>query len=123
MALAVVSLGAALTAPRDEEGDPDPPTTPAPKSNTPGASIVSFRHPVQGPPQTRQVRRGAHVVLRVTARVAGTVEIPALGLNQSVSPAAPAVFDLLASTPGRYDVMLLPLTGTERIKVGTLVVG
>jgi hypothetical protein len=123
LVLAAVSLGAALTAPREEEDDSEPPARPAPRTRTPGAVTVAFRQPVEGGPPVRDVRTGAHVVLRVSARTAGEVEVTGLGLNQSVTPAAPAVFDLLATRAGRYDVVLVPLTGPERIKLGTLVVG
>jgi hypothetical protein len=123
LVLAAVSLGSALTAPREEEDDSEPPARPAPRTSTPGAVTVSFRQPVEAAPPTREVRVNAHVILRVSARTAGNVEIAGLGLNQSVTPAAPAVFDLLTTEAGRFDVVLLPLTGPERIKLGTLVVG
>ena len=122
LVLAAVSLGAALSAPREEADDPPRPRAPAPPSSTPGAISIALDHPVEGRPPVREVRTGAHVVLRVRARAEGNVEIPALGLIEPVSRSAPAVFDLLATRPGRYEVVLVPLGG-ERIELGTLVVG
>jgi hypothetical protein len=57
----------------------------------------------------------------VSARVPGNVEVTGLGLLEAVSPGTPAVFDLLASRPGSYDVVLTTLD-RERLVLGTLVV-
>jgi hypothetical protein len=120
LVLSAVSLGAALSAPRDEGGEPATPA-PAPRSDTPAVTAIELRQPAPETPPVRQVRTGAHVVLRVSAREPGNVEIPGLGLLQPVSPGTPAVFDLLATRPGRYDVELVTL-GAERIRLGALVV-
>ena len=121
LVLAAVSLGAALTAPREEAEEGARPRAPAPPTSTPGAVSIGLAHPVEGRPPVREVRTGAHVVLRVRARTDGNVEIPGLGLIEQVTPSAPAVFDLLATRPGRYEVVLAPLAG-ERIELGTLAV-
>ncbi|HEX8051988.1 MAG TPA: hypothetical protein VF517_03285 [Thermoleophilaceae bacterium] len=120
LVLVAVSLGAALAAP-DEEGEPATTTPQRTHSSTPNASVVTLRHPVEARAPVRRVRSGAHVVLRVTAGTAGSVEIPGLGLLEPVAPGSPATFDLLAS-PGRHQVVLVT-AGGERIPLGTLAVG
>ena len=119
--LAAVSLGAALTAPDEEGGEPATTTPQTARSASPGAVRTTLRHPVEEEPPVRQVRAGAQVVLTVSARTAGNVEIPGLGLLQPVAPGTPAVFDLLASRPGRFTVTLVTPSG-ERIRLGALAV-
>jgi hypothetical protein len=119
--LLAVSFGAALSAP-DEEGEPATTTTPqTARSNTPTAVRTTLRQPAPERPPVRRLDVNAHVVLTVSARVAGNVEVPGLGLLQPVSPGAPAVFDLLASRPGRYEVAHTTLSG-ERTVLGSLLV-
>ena len=118
--LLAVSVGAAITAPRDEKEAPRS-RGPVARNTAPGAQTLTLAHPVRGEPPVRRARVGAHVVLRVTAAVAGNVEIPGLGLLQAIAPGAPAVFDLLTRRPGRYDVTLVNVAG-ERTKLGTLAV-
>ena len=120
LVLSAISLGAALSAPRDEGGESGE-LAPAPREPTPPAATIELRQPAPETPPVRQVRTGAHVVLRVSARQPGNVEIPGLGLLQPVSPGTPAVFDLLATRPGRYDVELVTLDA-ERSPLGALVV-
>jgi hypothetical protein len=120
LVLSAVSLGAALSAPREDRDEPAA-TTPAPRTSTPAAAAIALSQPAPEVPPERRVRTGAHVVLRVSARQPGNVEIPGLGLLQPVAPGTPAVFDLLATRPGRYDVQLVTLS-SERTKLGTLLV-
>ena len=120
LVLSALSLGAALAPPPKD--DDEPATTAARPRTTPaGPSQIELRQPAPEVPPVRRVRTGAHVVLRVSARQPGSVEIPALGLIQPVEPGTPAQFDLLASRPGRYDVHLVA-TGAERTRLGTLLV-
>ena len=116
--LAAVSFGAALSAP-DEDPEPATTTPQTARSTTPAAITTTLAQPVRGEPPVRQVRAGAHVVLRVSAAAPGNVEIPGLGLLQAVAPGTPAVFDLLASRPGSFTVMHISLSG-ERTRLGVL---
>ena len=116
---AVVTLIAAIAAPREETDDT--PVPPAAVQQQAATVTVPFRHPVEDAPPVRELRRGSHAVIRVEAGVPGDVEIPALGLVQPVVPGTPAVFDILATRSGRFDVSLLSVAG-ERTKLGTLVV-
>lgn len=120
--LVFVGVAAIASVSAPEEGGDAPATSgPRPRALAPDAVTVALRHPVEGPPPVRTVRGGAHVLLRVQAGAAGNVEIPGLGLIEPVAPGTPAVFDLLATRPGRYDVSLSSVAA-ERSKVGTLVV-
>ena len=120
LVLSALSLGAAL-APAPEEDDEGPATTRARPRATPGPTQIQLRQPAPETPPDRRVRAGAHVILRVSARQSGSVEVPALGLIQPVEPDTPALFDLIAARPGRYDVNLLS-TDAESTRLGTLVV-
>jgi hypothetical protein len=63
---------------------------------------------------------GTHLTLTVAVAEPGDVAIPRLGRTASATPDAPAVFDLLAPDPGRYDVLFSPAAG-EPSRVGTIV--
>jgi hypothetical protein len=114
----VLTALAGLSAPVEKPSkDTGPPPRPAAPLRT-----VSLKHPPPEEPPVRRVRRGARVVVRVSSSVAGQVEVEGLGLVQAVAPVAPASFDVLATRPGRYLVVMLPVDGERRI-LGTVVVG
>ena len=115
---AIVTLIAAISAPREDDDSPAT-TDPAPRAAPSTTVTVRFRHPVEGAPPVRLVRRGSHLAIRVEAGVAGDVEIPGLGLIQPVAPGTPAVFDVLANRTGRFDLSLRSVAA-ERTKLGTL---
>ena len=115
-----VAAIAAVSSPRETDDKGVPASRPAP-AGAPATLNVAFRHPVRGAPPVRDVRRGARVVVRVQAGTPGDVEIAGLGLIQPAAPGAPAVFDLIATRPGRYDVSLRAVAG-ESIPIGTLAV-
>ena len=54
-----------------------------------------------------RLRLGDQLALGVRSATADEVEIPALGLIDDVDRDAPARFDILAQTPGRFEVRLL----------------
>jgi hypothetical protein len=121
LALAVVTAITAASAPRDD--DESSPPAPAPSRPVTAPAVeLAFRHPVEDAPPERSVRNGSHVIVRVQSGIAGNVEIPELGLIEPVEPGTPAVFDLLASRSGRYEIALVSVAG-ERTRLGTLVVG
>jgi hypothetical protein len=74
-----------------------------------------------GGKRVRRAREGQHVVVSVGSEAGGVATIPRLGRTASVSPSAPARFDLLAPPPGRYDVMITRSGASEPQRVGTLV--
>jgi hypothetical protein len=113
----VLTALAGLSAPVEESSDePAPPPRPAAPLQT-----VSLKHPAPEVPPVRRVRQGSRVVVRVSSSVAGQVEVEGLGLLQPVAPVAPASFDVLATRPGRYQVVMLPVDGERRV-IGTVVV-
>jgi hypothetical protein len=118
LVLLAVSFGAALSAP-DEEGEPATTTPQSARSNTPAAVETTLRQPAPGRPPVRRIDVNSQVVLTVTARVAGNVEVPGLGLLQPVVPGTPTRFDLLATQAGRYEVAHTTLSG-ERTVIGSL---
>ena len=118
LVFAAVAFGAAISAPSEDE-EPAGPSRPIPRTTAPAAVNVAFRHPAGGAPPVRAVRRGSHVVVRVEAQIAGDVELLGLGLTAAVTPGTPAVFDLLATRAGRYEVSLLSIAG-ERTRLGLL---
>jgi hypothetical protein len=63
----------------------------------------------------------AHVLLRVKVPAPGYIEVHGLGLTESATPVAPAVFDILADEPGVYRITFRPVQGRAR-DVGALVV-
>ena len=113
----VLTALAGLSAPVEKSSDE--PAQP-PRASAP-VQTVALRHPAPEKPPVRRVKRGSRVVVRVSSSVAGQVEIDGLGLLQPVAPVAPASFDVLATRPGRYQVVLLPLDGEQRV-LGTVVV-
>ena len=118
--LAVVTVISALAGPGDDTNTASlPPVAPAPRASAAPPVTVAFRHPPGRTAPVRPVRNGAHVVVRVQAQVAGNVEIGGLGLVQPVTPGTPAVFDLLASRSGRFEVSLVSVAG-ERSRLGVL---
>ena len=121
LVFAGVTVIASIAGPRDEDDPPEPSLPEVRRSPLEGLT-VAFRHPVEEAPPVRNVRGGTRVVVRVQAAIAGDVEIPGLGLSTPVAPGTPAVFDILAERPGRYDVVLRSIAG-ERTQLGSLAVG
>jgi hypothetical protein len=72
--------------------------------------------------RTRRVRPGEHVVISVASSEGGLATIPQLGLTASASPDAPAHFDVLAPSSGRYDVMIEAPDSSEPRRVGTILI-
>ena len=72
-------------------------------------------------PSAESVEQGAHVIVTVSARAPGQIELEALGRTAPVDPGTPAVFDLLLDRPGTYPVTYAPV-GDEARPVAELVV-
>jgi hypothetical protein len=72
--------------------------------------------------RARRVRPGEHVVISVASSQGGLATIPQLGRTGSVAPDAPALFDVLAPSSGRYDVMIQAPDSNEQRRVGTLLI-
>jgi hypothetical protein len=72
-------------------------------------------------PAAKRARAGEHLLVSVAAPEGGEVTIPKLGLTESVALDAPATFDILAPSAGRYDVLFATSSLDEPRRVGTLV--
>jgi hypothetical protein len=122
LVLGLTAVAAAVSPSRDE--DDAPPAVPT--TATYAANVlpreVEFEALESGKPKVVRAQVGQRLVVTVASAEGGLVRIPKLGRIDSVSPAAPARFDLLAPPAGRYDV-LLELGGgpSEPRRIGTLV--
>jgi hypothetical protein len=72
-------------------------------------------------PRRVAIEAGTHVVLHVEVPEAGEVTIPGLGLDRAAEPGTPALFDILADRPARFDIAFRPIGGRPR-RAATLVV-
>ena len=115
--LGLAALVAAVSPSRVAKGPVLPPPAGGSQSE-PAARELAF---AVGGKRVRRAREGEHVVVSVSSEAGGLATIPRLGRTASVGPAAPALFDLLAPPPGRYDVMLAVSGTSEPRRVGTLV--
>ena len=122
--LLLTTLAAALD-PRPLRTPPPPapaPLAPAEGGERNDARTVAMR--LEGSdrrPWERRVSAGTHVVLTVTVDTPGEVALEGLEQVVSATPEAPAVFDLLATRPGRYPVLLTPVASGPR-QLGALVI-
>jgi hypothetical protein len=102
----------------EEPREPGPPTArPAPEPSLPPE--LSFE---ASEAETMKLRAGAAVTVEVSVEEPGSVEIPGLGLNSPADPLTPARFDVLASRPGRYELLFTPAGGNPSEPAGRLVV-
>jgi hypothetical protein len=116
LVLGLTALAAAVSPSRDA-GVPLTGPPPAVAPSRPLARAVAF--PPR--PTVRVARAGEHLVLSVASAEGGVITIPQLGRTASVSPDTPALFDLLAPPPGRYDVLFAASPLDEPRLAGTLV--
>jgi hypothetical protein len=91
----------------------------APPPTDTGLLLVSRMRISNRPPKTVRIERGDELRLEVAAPFGDDVEIPALGLTATVTPFAPAQFDLLATETGTFPVKTVE---TGRL-AGRLLVG
>ena len=125
LVLGLTALAAAVSpSTRDEDSGRPVPSSPAPAVPVdevlPRPVVFEVRSAAK--PQVLRARAGEHVMVVVRSAAGGLVTIPQLGRTATVSPAAPARFDLLAPEPGRYDVLFtLSGGGVEQRRVGTLI--
>jgi hypothetical protein len=114
--LAISTLAAALLPqPDSDEAATDrqrtstrePPPPANPKTQVTGVLLVA-RMPISlQRPKTVRIERGDQLRLDVLAPFGADLEIPALGLTGTVTPSAPAQFDLLGRETGRFPVRLV----------------
>ncbi len=125
--LGMAALVASLSRPVDDRRDdsaqreptePGPPTaSPAPAPELPEA--LSFD---ASETETMRLPAGAAATVEVSVDEPGSVDIPGLGLSAAADPVTPARFDVLASRPGRYELLFTPAGGNPSEPAGRLVV-
>lgn len=124
LVLGLTALAAAVSPSRRDpigSGSTVGPAAPVAASEALPREIVIDARRARGRSQLLQARPNEHVVVSVLASIGGLATIPRLGRTATVSPAAPARFDVLAPSSGRYDVMFKASDSNEPRRVGTLV--
>ena len=126
LVLGLTALAAAVSPSRGGGGGGGvTPVAPAPAVSPaqamPRQIVLDARRARGRRPKLLRARAIEHVVVTVLASRGGLATIPRLGRTASVSAAAPALFDLLAPAPGRYDVMFEAAGSSEPRRAGTLV--
>jgi hypothetical protein len=103
---------------QSEPREQGPPTaSPAPAPDLP--TSLSFEAAEN---ETMRLSAGDAAIVEVAVDEAGSVEIPGLGLSAPADPVTPARFDVLASRPGRYELLFTPAGGNPSEPAGRLVV-
>jgi len=122
--LLLAALAATISAPPREREPAAPPSPPAredpPRRADGGREQLSFSS--AGEPRTRRLPAGASARVTVAVEEPGQVAIPRLGLTTTALPGTPAIFPLLVSRPGSYEVRLRPASGAPERRVGTIAV-
>ena len=101
-----------------EADDSRPPTaSPTPAPDLPEA--LSF---AASENETMRLQAGDAATVEVSVEEPGSVDIPGMGLSAAANPHTPARFDVLASRPGRYQLLFTPAGGNPSEPAGRLVV-
>ena len=125
--LGMAALVASLSRPIEERRDQTTPREPR-ESGPPEAAPVPAP---ELPPtvrfdaakdESRRVPAGSAATVEVSVDEPGDVAIPDMGLIEPAEPLTPARFDILANSPGRYEVTFMPADGDPTEPAGRLVV-
>lgn len=100
-----------------ESGPPEAAPAPAPAPELP--PTVTFDAVKD---ESRRVAAGSAATVEVSVDEPGDVAIPDLGLIEPAEPLTPARFDILANSPGRYELTFTPADGDSAEPAGRLVV-
>ena len=114
--LGISTIAAAFAPVREEEKPATPPRTERPQPDDDGgegSDIKRVKVRVNNRPSpTIRVEPGQELILSISSRFGDDVEIPALGLVETMSPLAPAVFDLYLDEPTAFGISTV---GSERL--------
>ena len=96
----------------DRAGNPDP-------AGTPGlvSARIDISQAAGKPPAVVRVKPGNRLILAVGGSVGADISIPGFGLTETMTPTAPARFDLIVDRAGRFPVRVF---GSDRA-AGTIV--
>jgi hypothetical protein len=129
--LGLAAIAASVSRPPDESDQPatrPPPTAPepdpaptfAPGTATPGGVVELSTNADRW--EKLRLSTGQAATLLVETDEPGEVEIPELGLVGPAEPLTPARFELLVSSPGRYEIVFTPVAEGQARPAATLVV-
>jgi hypothetical protein len=127
--LAISTLAAALLPPPEDEPPPaterpqerpqQPEAAEGAKQEGEGLLLVARLRLAGATPRVVQVERGDELRLDVLAPFGADLEIPGFGLTGTVTPSAPAHFDLLATRAGEFPIWIVGVRKpAARILVG-----
>ena len=109
MAALVASLSRPVEERRDDSAQAEPREPgPATASPTPAPDLPQALSFDAAENETMRLRAGDAATVEVAVEEPGSVEIPGLGLSATANPVTPARFDVLASRPGRYELLFTP---------------
>jgi hypothetical protein len=123
MAALVASLSGPIEQRRDSTTAQEPaeqgPTVAEPGPAAEPAKPLSFDAPEK---QSKRLPVGSAATVEVSVAEPGDVSIPGLGLTDAAEPGTPASFDVLATTPGSYELIFMPASGAPSEPAGKLVI-
>jgi len=124
--LLFVAVASSLMRPVPESDEPPAVTTPSAPEGSSGSSAAGPPQRIRiaggsDPPERETIEREARAILTVTATESGVVQIEGLDRLAPAEPGTPAVFDLVADRPGRFEIVFMPTDGLDR-HAGTLIV-
>jgi len=123
MAALVASLSRPVEERRDDSAQSEPREPEAPTASpTPAPDVPEALSFDAAENETMRLRAGDAATVEVAVEEPGSVEIPGMGLSATADPVTPARFDVLASRPGRYELLFTPAGGSPSEPAGRLVV-
>jgi hypothetical protein len=123
MAALVASLSRPIEDRRDDSAQRKPREPGPPKASpTPAPDLPSALSFEASENETMRLRAGTAATVEVAVPQAGSVDIPGMGLSAPADRFTPARFDVLASRPGRYELLFTPAGGESSEPAGRLVV-
>ena len=125
--LGVAALVASLSPPLEERRSDttpseSPPTAPPTATATPAPEPSHALEFDATENESLRVRAGQAATVLVAVEEPGSVDIPDLGLTEPANPHTPARFDILAPSPGSYDLLFTAAGGSDSEAAGKLVV-
>jgi len=105
---------------RTQAGPSDSPSRPTASAQPAEGQVSKIRFVVGRPPRTETLKAGTAATVITSVEEPGAVSIDGLGLLAQAAPPAPARFDVLSNTPGRYPVRFRAVPDAESRLLGVL---
>ena len=108
--------------PADRPAEADSPTRSSPTAEAQPTQrrVPEIRFAVGRPRKTETLKAVTAATVKVSVEEPGEASIEGLGLTAQASPLAPARFEVLSTTPGRYPVRFRAVPDTESRLLGFL---